>query len=103
MLPKRQVQVSFFCLAAIVLLIFVEVVWVFYVPKILYNYEKTGVELSPALRLLIKIAHIFPNSELITIPALFLSFFLALIWFIYSLIKLHQFKKNSQNAINRTN
>ncbi|MBN1974209.1 MAG: hypothetical protein JW787_11255 [Sedimentisphaerales bacterium] len=93
MSPKKQVQISSLCLVAMMLLVFAYGLLVFYVPKLLATYARAGEELSPFLKIVLKIGHVTEKAELLIVPAIFLVFIASLIWRIQSSRELH----NSSN------
>ncbi|MBN2588470.1 MAG: hypothetical protein JXA96_01305 [Sedimentisphaerales bacterium] len=93
MSPKKKVQLSSLCLAAMILIMFGYALLVFYVPVILVSYLTTGAALTPFLRFVVAIGRIINNIELLFVPAMLLAFVGSIIWRVQSSRQLH----NSSN------
>ena len=90
MLPKQQIKISSLCLIAMVFICIAYGLLIFYLPKVAATYSETGTALSPALKFIINVGHMVDKADILILPALITSFFAALVWRIYSSIKLHR-------------
>jgi type II secretory pathway component PulF len=91
MLYKNQTRVTGFFLAAIILILFVYSVIVFYVPKAVYFYQRAGKPLPILLKIVVVIAHVIQRTEILIIPVLALAVLAAMVWLIRRSAKSRKF------------